>query len=236
MTSGPERGHNTEMASEAKNGTYGVLCALPEELGSLARLARGRREANGLELIELELSGQRVLATCGGVGKVRAARGATLLVAAGVDSGLLVVGVCGGLRAPFSIGEMVHCTRAVQADLAVRQDREVEPDSGLLAAWRAVQPGRTACFLTADRPALSWWRRSSGAGEHATGVRAPGGGGPHQSSPLGLAGCCPTWLLIRRARPRREAGQFSWASHRSDSTRGAVVVDNLDCRGGMCRW
>ncbi|MHC4378659.1 MAG: phosphorylase family protein, partial [Planctomycetota bacterium] len=55
-------------------------------------------------------------------------------------------------------GGLVHCTRAVQADLALRSEREVEPDAARTAALAAAC-SRPAWFLTADRPALSPWRR-----------------------------------------------------------------------------
>jgi nucleoside phosphorylase len=52
----------------------GVVCALPEELGSLRALARRTQRHVGLDVHELELSGCRVLASVSGVGKVAAAR------------------------------------------------------------------------------------------------------------------------------------------------------------------
>jgi nucleoside phosphorylase len=100
-----------------------------------------------------------VLAAVAGVGKARAAQAAAALIAAGAERGLLVVGVAGALSEALATGELVHCTRAVQADFAVRGDREFEPDGGLLAAWSALVPGPSGWFLTADRPVLSRWRR-----------------------------------------------------------------------------
>jgi nucleoside phosphorylase len=89
---------------------------------------------------------------------VRAARAATLLVAEGVGR-LLVVGTCGGLRRHLGPGALVHCGRAAQADLAVREGREHEADPGLVEAWERVAPGARGWFLTADRPVTSAWRR-----------------------------------------------------------------------------
>jgi adenosylhomocysteine nucleosidase len=94
-----------------------------------------------------------------GVGKVRAAQAASLLISHGVRRGILVVGVCGGLRQSLVPGTLVHCTRAAQTDFGVRADREVQSDPILRAAWRAVVPGVEGWFLTADRPVLSLWRR-----------------------------------------------------------------------------
>jgi nucleoside phosphorylase len=82
-----------------------------------------------------------------------------VLIGAGATAGLLVVGVCGGLRQFLTPGSLVHCLTAVQADFAVRADREHASDPDLRAAWEAVAPGHTGWFLTADRPVLNLWRR-----------------------------------------------------------------------------
>lgn len=138
---------------------YGLLCALPQELGGLEERAVRGWTLHGLDVCELELAGQRVLATVSGVGKVRAARGATTLIHAGALRGLLVVGTCGSLQRALGPGALVHCARAVQADFALREDREVEPDAALLEAWSRTVEGPRGWFLTADRPALGLWRR-----------------------------------------------------------------------------
>ena len=143
-------------------GTFGVLAALPEELGGLPALARERRTRIGLEVLELDpvrTGGFRVVACVGGVGKVLAARAAAVLLAEGVDRALLVVGTCGGLRQNLVPGTLLHCTTAVQADLAHRRSREIAADPELRAAWRSVAPGPEGFFLTADRPVLSLVRR-----------------------------------------------------------------------------
>jgi adenosylhomocysteine nucleosidase len=140
-------------------GAIGVLCALREELGRLPERARARRSLHGIEILELELAGRRVLACASGVGKVHAARGAALLVSEGASAGLLVVGVCGGLRQALSPGALVHCTRAVQTDAARMGGGAPAADRALREAWRAVAPGAEGWFLTADRPVLSLWRR-----------------------------------------------------------------------------
>ncbi|QDU67370.1 hypothetical protein [Engelhardtia mirabilis] len=149
-------------ATPTPTGPPALLVALPQELGELGLGARViERGPGAFELLELELTdhrGQPVLAAVGGVGKVRAARAASHLVRAGAGS-LLVVGVCGGLRRRERVGDLVHCERAVQADLAVRSDRERLADPVLLAAWRRAAAGHAGWFLTADRPVLSPWRR-----------------------------------------------------------------------------
>jgi adenosylhomocysteine nucleosidase len=148
--------------TERRVGRCGLLVALPRELGPLAAGARTLSAVRGFELLELavrDAAGAPLLAAVAGVGKVRAARAATLLIEAGVERALLVVGVCGALRRRERVGDLVHCARAVQADLALRSEREREPDAQLAAAWREVAPGPSGWFLTADRPVLSPWRR-----------------------------------------------------------------------------
>lgn len=142
--------------------TFGVLAALPEELGSLSDLALERRTRIGLEVLSLDpdrCGGFRVLACVGGIGKVLAARAASVLLSEGVDKGLLVVGTCGGLRQSLAPGTLLHCTIAAQVDLAHRRSREVPSDPVLRAAWRSVAPGPEGWFLTADRPVLSLVKR-----------------------------------------------------------------------------
>lgn len=138
----------------------GLVCALEEELGSLRERVRATRRVIGLEVHEVELPGASLLACVGGVGKVAAARATSVLLREGALGGLLVVGVCGGLRRALGPGTLVHCTRAAQVDLAVRRGREVTADEGLRGLWRAVAPGPEGWFLTADRPVLNPWRRA----------------------------------------------------------------------------
>lgn len=137
---------------------FGVVCALPGELGGLRDLVTAEESRQGLQLLHLEHEGGELLAVVSGIGKVRAAQAASLLLASGAQ-GLLVVGTCGGLRSHLVPGTLVHCTGAMQTDLAVREGREVEPTPAWRAAWQAEVPGRAGWFLTADRPVLSFWRR-----------------------------------------------------------------------------
>ena len=136
----------------------GIVCALADELGPLVDHVTGKRNEQRLEVLELDLDGRPALAAVGGVGKVLAARAASLLLAAGVER-LLVVGVCGALVRSLEPGDLIHCTRAAQTDLAVRAGREVDADPELLAAWRTVVDAPAGWFLTADRPVLTPWRR-----------------------------------------------------------------------------
>ncbi len=138
---------------------FGIIAALREELGDLDRHEVARHSASGLEIHELAIAGQRVLATVGGIGKVCAARAAAVLLERGATRGLLVVGTCGGLTKGLSPGHFVHCKLAIQTDFAARAGREVASDGRLFAAWQSIVPGTPTSFLTADRPVLSTWRR-----------------------------------------------------------------------------
>lgn len=151
------------MKSARGSGTGGgfataLLVAMPGELGGLRERASATRTVQGLELYEVDAPGG-LLAAVGGIGKVRAARAATILIGEAGPERLLVAGVCGGLRRHLTPGTLVHCERAIQTDLAVRDGRDLAADPDLLAAWSAALPGRTGPFLTADRPVLSRWRR-----------------------------------------------------------------------------
>ncbi len=151
---------------DAEPARFAVLCALGRELGGLRECVVGRRRLAGHELLELELEVPggdlplALLACVSGVGKVRAASAAAALIAAGGSRGLFVVGVCGALRRGLGPGDLVHCTTAVQADLAIPDEREKHSDPRLRAAWRAAAPGAEGWFVTADRPVLNPWRRA----------------------------------------------------------------------------
>ncbi len=144
----------------------GVLCALPEELGALAGQVIKRSRSQGLELLQLDLSdsglpdprGAELFACVGGVGKVAAAQAASLLVSQGLDR-LLVVGTCGALRRGMQVGSLLHCARTIQADLALREGREVSAHEPLASIWRSVVPGLKGWLVTADRPVITPWRR-----------------------------------------------------------------------------
>ena len=138
----------------------GVLCALERELGGLRAAEASRETVAGVEVRRIDGFPAPVHAAVCGVGKARAAAGAAALLAAGVEGALLVVGVCGALRRGLGPGDLVHCTTAVQADLAVVEDRTFEADPELRAAWLAAAPGREGWFVTADRPVLNPFRRA----------------------------------------------------------------------------
>ena len=152
---------STHFESQA-SAAFGIVCALPGELGSLRERSVATRTRQGLEIFDIECGRtgrMRALATVSGVGKVAAARAAAVLLAEGVARALFVVGTCGGLRTSLAPGTLVHCTRAAQVDLGSRHYREIDSDPTLRAHWRRVAPGVEGWFLTADMPVLSLWRR-----------------------------------------------------------------------------
>lgn len=139
--------------------TLGILCALPEELGTLARHSVETRRADGCEILELDLSGRRALAVVSGVGLERAAHAATRLVELGARSALLVVGTCGALVDELGPGDLVHCSRAIHGGEPRGSDRELVSDSELSAAWRAQVGGHIGHFHSQLRPVTTPWKR-----------------------------------------------------------------------------
>ncbi|QDU84871.1 5'-methylthioadenosine/S-adenosylhomocysteine nucleosidase [Planctomycetes bacterium Pla163] len=136
-----------------------VLAALGQELAPLSAQLRSAGRVRGMETFEGEISGCLVRAAVGGVGKVAAARAAALLIDPAPRFGLVVIGVCGGLSLRQKVGTLVHCAEARQIDLHLPWPTDVQPDPELLAAWRRAVPGPSARFLTADRAAITPWRR-----------------------------------------------------------------------------
>lgn len=149
--------HGRREDQDQAGWSIGVLSALVPELGAWNE-GQDRIRDQGLELIRSRAAGGEVVACAAGVGKVAAAQGAAVLLAQGIGS-LWIVGTCGGLRAALPPGTLVHCSTAIQADLAVRDGRASTPDQDLQELWGAVEAGTLATFLTADRPVLSPWRR-----------------------------------------------------------------------------
>lgn len=141
---------------------WGVVCALREELGRLARLAGPRRRKGAFEWAEIALASGPVLACVAGVGPARAHAAARALADVAELQGMLVVGVCGGLQPRLGPGELVHCARAVRlSDGAARAS-----DAALRRAWAAAAPGHHGDFLTSERPVLARAERRRLAGLH----------------------------------------------------------------------
>jgi adenosylhomocysteine nucleosidase len=136
-----------------------VLAALPQELAPLDAHTASRSSRAGLEFTSGELAGLTFRSVVAGVGKVAAARAATLLLDTRPRLGLLVVGVCGGLALDQRIGALVHATAAVQCDLYLPRRGAESADQALANTWREIVPGPSAVYMTADRAAIMPWRR-----------------------------------------------------------------------------
>lgn len=159
MVSGSRARHPLRVRDPDSPAAIGIVCALAEEMGGLRARATSTRAVGGLEVHALELAGAPVLAAVCGIGKVRAAHAASVIVAAGARRALLVVGTCGGLSRGLEPGVLVHGRGAAQVDLAGERGREIPSDPDWMRAWQGVAPGVAGVFLTADRPVLSAWRR-----------------------------------------------------------------------------
>jgi adenosylhomocysteine nucleosidase len=99
-------------------GPIGILCAMAEEqallvsaIGSPPPLpGRGHEARRGT------LDGREVIVAAAGVGKVRAATTATLLVERSGCRALVLTGVAGGLSADLGIGDLVIADRVIDVD------------------------------------------------------------------------------------------------------------------------
>ncbi len=140
-------------------GGFGLISALPAELGSWGGRGEVVAQAGGFEIRRSAHEGDEVFTCVCGVGKVSAALAAQALIHAGAQRGILVVGTCGALTRGVEAGALVHCGVAVQADLALEGGHAVRPAPSLLEAWEGVVEGPRVGFLTADRAVMSPWRR-----------------------------------------------------------------------------
>ncbi len=100
------------------DGPIGVLCALPEEQALLVD-ALGQPPplpGVGLEARRGWLAGREVVVAAAGVGKVKAASTATLLVERLACRALVLSGVAGGLGGELAIGDIVIADRVIDID------------------------------------------------------------------------------------------------------------------------
>jgi adenosylhomocysteine nucleosidase len=111
----------------------GILCAMEEEQ-ALLLAALGDPPplpGAGLEARHGRLDGHEVVVAAAGVGKVRAATSATLLMERFRCRALVLTGVAGGLTADLTIGDLVIAERVVDIDYGRLTD----------AGRRVYQPG-----------------------------------------------------------------------------------------------
>jgi len=96
----------------------GILCALPEEQALLVAAMGDPPPApgTGLEARVGQLDGRPVVVAGAGVGKVRAASTATLLIERFGCRALVLTGVAGGLSGGLDIGDVVVASRLIDVD------------------------------------------------------------------------------------------------------------------------
>ena len=102
----------------ANDAPIGILCALPQEQGLLVAEMGGPPLLPG-EAIEARrgaLDGREVVIAAAGVGKVRAAATATLLVERFGCRALVLSGVAGGLGETLSIGDIIVADCVIDVD------------------------------------------------------------------------------------------------------------------------
>ena len=155
---GPQ-GHDDPLGLDDPLGRaapLGILAALPEELAPLVAESQPRQSACGVPLWDWP-RGHGTLALSG-VGKVAAATAAMALLQAGVK-GICVVGTGGAISPDLSIGDCVHATGAIQADLSTRMGRESRAHAPWVRWWQGHQPGAEGLILSGDRPVMGYWAR-----------------------------------------------------------------------------
>lgn len=99
-------------------GPVGILCALPQEQALLIAEMGDPPPLPGpaLEARRGRLDGREVIVAAAGVGKVKAATTATLMVERHGCSALVLSGVAGGLGDALGIGDIVVADRVIDVD------------------------------------------------------------------------------------------------------------------------
>lgn len=97
-----------------------IIGAMDEEISLLRGLLTGRTEENilGVTVYKGELDGVPVMLSQGGIGKVNAAKTATILLLQGASS-VIFTGVAGGVHPSLKVGDLVVSTDLVQHDVDV---------------------------------------------------------------------------------------------------------------------
>ncbi|MDO4264672.1 MAG: 5'-methylthioadenosine/adenosylhomocysteine nucleosidase [Deinococcus sp.] len=97
-----------------------IIGAMDEEIGLLRDLLQERTEETvlGVTLYQGLLEGVPVLLTQGGIGKVNAAKTATVLLLRGASS-VIFTGVAGGVHPAMKVGDLVVSTDLIQHDVDV---------------------------------------------------------------------------------------------------------------------
>ncbi|MEN9203952.1 MAG: 5'-methylthioadenosine/adenosylhomocysteine nucleosidase [Thermostichus sp. DG02_3_bins_51] len=104
--------------NQVEPAAIGILGALPEEVAMLTEAMENRSTQTylGRQFHQGSLHGQPVVVVQGGVGKVRAATTAALLVAHFPLRGILFTGVAGALAEHLQMGDVVLAHAAIEHD------------------------------------------------------------------------------------------------------------------------
>ncbi len=132
-----------------------IIGAMDEEIVLLRGLLQDVHEASalGVTVYQGQLDGVPVLLCQGGIGKVNAAKTASVLLLRGA-SRVIFTGVAGGVQRGLNVGDLVVSTDLIQHDVDVTPlgyDPGTIPGEAL--AW-AADPALQALAVTAARAAL----------------------------------------------------------------------------------
>lgn len=122
--------------------TTGVLCAIPDELGSFVELMpdAGQTTVAQWSFADGHIDGHHVVVVESGMGKVNAATATTLLIDKfGCDT-VIFTGVAGGLSPDLSIGDIVVADRILAMDSGIIEDEQLS----------LYQPGHVRFFNPTD--------------------------------------------------------------------------------------
>ncbi len=163
-----------------ERGPIGILCALPEEQALLVEALGDPSPlpGAGLEARRGALDGREVVVAAAGVGKVKAAATATLLVERLGCRALVLSGVAGGLGETLGLGDLVIADRVIDIDYGRVTDagRIVYQPGTLPVPEEKPEPGYRlgAAIDRTHRRAAGGIRAIGHAGHHRHRRRLPG--------------------------------------------------------------
>jgi adenosylhomocysteine nucleosidase len=122
--------------------TVGVLCAIPDELGSFVQLMQDVTQTVVARwtFADGRLDGQHVVVAEAGMGKVNAATATTLLIEKFGCDAVIFTGVAGGLDPDLTIGDIVVADRILANDSGIIEDERLS----------LYQPGHVRFFNPTD--------------------------------------------------------------------------------------
>lgn len=136
--------------------TIAIIGAMDEEINLLRGLLNDREEETvlGVTLHRGQLDGVPVLLTQGGIGKVNAAKTASVLLLHGA-SRVIFTGVAGGVHPDLQVGDLVVSTDLIQHDVDVTPlGYDLGTIPGESAAWAADPQLRELALLVAREAGL----------------------------------------------------------------------------------